>query len=121
MCMEELFPEATETEIKIAKSYLKQYQEKKQKVLLFERTPPKTEKQKKLQADLIKFTTQIEIAVDQILQKDVKAVIEYMFIKGNSRAATILRFKGWNCCDKTIDRKVIEGATSVANTLLYLE
>ncbi|WP_233455283.1 PIN domain-containing protein [Paenibacillus elgii] len=119
--MEELFPEASPAEIKLTKAHLKQYRDKKHKVELFERNPPETDKQKRAQEALIKFTSLIERAVDQILHKDVKSVIEYRFIKGNSRAATILKFSSWNCCEKTIDRKIEEGVVSVANTLLYLE
>ncbi|WP_235206847.1 hypothetical protein [Paenibacillus tyrfis] len=119
--MEELFPEASPVEIKRTKAYLEQYKEKKQKVAFFERNPPETDKQKSRQAVLIKFTSLVERAVGEILQSDVKAVIEYRFIKGNSRAATIIKFSGWDYCDKTIDRKITEGITSVANTLLYLE
>ncbi|MCR8635764.1 hypothetical protein [Paenibacillus radicis (ex Xue et al. 2023)] len=121
MDMDFLFPEASTEDVKRAKTYLNQYMKKKKTVQLFEKTPPETEGNKELQVAAIKFTNLIERAVDQIIQNDVKLVIEYRFIKGNSRAATILKFSGWNCCDKTIDRKIDEGAESVANTLLYLE
>lgn len=119
--MEELFPEATATEIKLTKAYLKKYREKKKKTELFECGLPQTEKQKKVYEALRKFTTSIELAVDQILDDNVKAVIEYRFIKGNTRAATILKFSGWNYCDKTIDRKIEDGIVAIANTLIYLE
>lgn len=118
--MDDLFPVATVSDIKRAKSYLVQYKEKKRIVTLFEQKPPETDDMKKIQEAAVRFTLLLERAVDQILHKDVRAVIEYRFIKGNTRAATILRFSGWNCCDKTIDRKIYEGTVSVANTLMYL-
>lgn len=62
----------------------------------------------------------LERAVGQIIEYDVREIVDYRFIRGNSRAATILRFSGLNYCDKTIDRKITEGVKSVANTILYL-
>ncbi|MFH5187660.1 hypothetical protein ACHHV8_36580 [Paenibacillus sp. TAB 01] len=119
--MEDLFPEATATEVKLAKAYLKKYVEKKQLAEFFNSNPPKTDKNKRRQEEALKLVSFIERAVDQIRDGNVKAVVEYRYIKGNSRAATILKYSGWDYCDKTIDRKLEEGAVSVANTLLYLE
>ncbi|MEY9097053.1 hypothetical protein [Paenibacillus sp. RC84] len=121
MYMETLFPVVTQADIVRTKALLKQYREKKQKVIFFEMNPPETESQAAKHAALIKYTRLIERAVEQIIYPDVRSVIEYRFIKGNSRAATILHFSGWDYSDKTIDRKIIEGTESVANTLLYLE
>ncbi|WP_282938985.1 hypothetical protein [Paenibacillus sp. RC67] len=119
--MNGMFPVATVKEIKLAKDYLKQYRDIKNKLELFERNPPTTDEQKKIQLSLTKFTSLIENAVEQVVDPNVKAIVEFRFIKGNSRAATILRFSGWNYCDKTLDRKLEEGVVSVANTLLYFE
>lgn len=119
--MNGIFPVATAKEIKLAKEYLKQYRDKKNKVELFERTPPTTDTQQTIQLSLLKFTSLIEKAVEQISDPNIKSLVEYRYIKGNSRAATILKFSGWNYCDKTLDRKLDEGVVSVANTLLYLE
>ncbi|MCY9593736.1 hypothetical protein PC41400_21650 [Paenibacillus chitinolyticus] len=119
--MEELFPKATKADIARAKEDLRKYREDKQKVLLFESEPPETEIQIRRQAALIKSTRRIERAISQITFADVRSVMEYRFLKGNSRAATILYFSGWHCCEKTIDRKITEGILSVADTLLYLD
>ncbi|AEI39771.1 hypothetical protein KCX80_07790 [Paenibacillus mucilaginosus] len=119
--MEDLFPEATKADIERAKRYLGHYKEKKSRLEFLERNPPQTEELRNVKANLIKFTSLLERAVAQILEEDVRKVIEYRFLRGNSRAATILRFEQWECCDKTIDRKIIDGIESVANTLLYLE
>ncbi|MBE1446812.1 hypothetical protein [Paenibacillus sp. OAS669] len=81
--MDELFPEATASDIKRARVYLSQYKEKKCIVKLLESNPPESVEMKKVQAAAINFTNLIERAVDQILHNDVKAVTEYRFIKGN--------------------------------------
>ncbi len=111
---------ATKNEIITAKSLLSQYPRMKAIIDDYERNPAKTQKQAETLENAIQCTSNIERAVNQIVDPNVKALIEYRFIKGNRRAATILRFSGWDYCDKTIDRKIIEGIESVANSLLYL-
>ncbi|MCM3273677.1 hypothetical protein [Paenibacillus elgii] len=118
---EELFPEASKVDIARTKTYLKKFVKMKKALEDFEQNPPETEKQRNEQAKWKRIVRNIERAKEQILQYDVSVVIEYRFIKGNSRAATILRFSSWGCCDKTIDRKIEEGTISIANTLKYLE
>ncbi|MFK7692873.1 hypothetical protein ACI5FR_08785 [Paenibacillus sp. HJGM_3] len=66
-------------------------------------------------------TKTVERAVGQILDEQVRRIIEFRFLEGNSRAATLMKFASWNYSDKTIDRKILEGIESVANTLLYIE
>lgn len=117
----EAFPAATVKEIKIAKEYLKQYKDRKKKLGLFEQNPPANDMQKHVQQSLLRFTSLIERAVEQIADENIRAVVTFRYIQGHTRAATILKFSGWNYCDKTIDRKLDEGVVSVANTLLYLE
>ncbi|NQX68472.1 hypothetical protein HQN90_20310 [Paenibacillus alba] len=116
-----LFPIATQKDIERTKVNLTDFIKMKQAVINFERNPPVSEKQLQYYQTWVKVCSNLERAVGQILEQDVREITEYRFIKGFSRAATILRFSGWNYCDKTIDRKIFEGITSVANTLLYLE
>lgn len=112
--------DATAKEIEIAKSLLSRYRKLKAMIEGFGMNPPETDKQLKTQEYAIRYTRNLERAVNQIVDCNVRALIEYRFIKGNSRSATILRFSGWDYCDKTIDRKIIEGIESVANSLLFL-
>ncbi|MEW9702844.1 hypothetical protein [Paenibacillus sp. SI8] len=116
-----LFPEATRREIERAKIILSEYVKMKRALSNFEKNPPITEKQKTYQEIWGKACLVLERAVNQIVDHDIREIIEYRYIKGNSRASTILRFSGWSYCDKTFDRKISEGIVSVANTLLYLE
>ncbi|UVI28184.1 hypothetical protein [Paenibacillus spongiae] len=116
----ELFPKATRQDIEKAKAMLSRYRRMKMILDDFERNPPETVKQIEAQESTTRYTRIIERAVNQIVDYDVKSVIEYRFLRGNSRAATILRFSGWDYCDKTIDRKILDGIESVANSLLYL-
>lgn len=121
MYMDELFPVATRADIVRTKRQLEQFTKIKRALEDFEQNPPETDKQRNDQTKWKKIVRMLERAIDQIIEYDVRMVIEYRFIKGNSRAATILRFSSWDCCDKTIDRKILEGIESVANTIKYLE
>jgi transcriptional regulator with XRE-family HTH domain len=117
---EELFPAATPEEIARTKKLLEQYAEMKSRLAYFAQNPPESEQQAQQQRKWTAVSQQLEGAVSQIRERDVREVVEYRFIKGNSRGATILRFSGWNCSDKTIDRKISEGIEAVANALKYL-
>jgi hypothetical protein len=111
---------ATKNEIITAKSLLSQYLRMKAIIEDYERNPTQTDKQAETFENAILCTNNIERAVNQIVDPNVKALIEYRFLKGNRRAATILKFSGWDYCDKTIDRKINEGIAAVANSLLLL-
>jgi len=107
----------TQEEIDVAKSMLNKYRRLRGKVDDFKKNPPETDKQLIAQKKAELFTRSIERAVNLIPDPNIRAVIDYRFIDGNSRAATMIRFSGWNYCDKTIDRKIQEGIESVAFSL----
>ncbi|MFD2614482.1 hypothetical protein [Paenibacillus gansuensis] len=119
MDMDVLFPEATPADIVKTKSELASYAKRKKQFDDFEKNPPESQLQQELYLRLLKFTRNIERAIAQILDADVKKIIEYRYVQGNSRAATIIRFPLY--CEKTVDRKLMEGIESIANTLKYLE
>jgi transcriptional regulator with XRE-family HTH domain len=120
MCAEELFPAATPADIMRTKKLLEQYAEMKSRLDYFAQNPPESDQQAEQQRKWTAVSQQLEGAVSQIRERDAREVVEYRYMKGNSRAATILRFSGWNCSDKTIDRKINEGIEAVANALKYL-
>lgn len=116
-----MFPEASKTDIARVKVHLTEYKKMMKALAGFKKNPPTTEQSLILQKKWSQICPLLERAVEQILEYDVREVTEYRFIKGNSRAATILRFSSWNYCEKTIDRKINDGIVSIANTLLYIE
>jgi hypothetical protein len=120
MLEDPLFPVATTADISRTKRLLGQYAEIKSRLAYFELNPPESDKQVEQQRTLMAVAKSLEGAVGLIKERDVREVVEYRFMKGNSRAATIVRFSGWNCCDKTIDRKINEGVGAVANAMKYI-
>lgn len=105
-----LFPEATSIEVKKAKSYMEQYRRAKKMTETF---PDRvTAKQKELIAD-------IERSIALILDEDVRKIIEYRYVRGNSHKVTIGHYTGAGWSERTIDRKIEEGLESIANTLVF--
>jgi hypothetical protein len=106
-----LFPKATEEEIEHTKTILAAYKQSKMIIEDLER--------KNLSSSLafkknMKITEDIERAVALIIDDRIKKVIINRYIKGVSRSKTIELFN--DRCDRTIDRKVLDGIISIANT-----
>lgn len=114
----EWFPEATMEEIQAVKSLLRRYPVMRHTVDSLSKISKRTLKQEAvLQAYLDKIVN-IELAVNLIMDEEIKRIIKFRFIKGNPRKSAVIRFN--MITDRTIDRKVNEGIISIANTLKIL-
>ncbi|GIO71566.1 hypothetical protein J27TS7_10800 [Paenibacillus dendritiformis] len=78
-----------------------------------------TEKQKWVYEQYRFYTTMLRRAAGLIQDEDAKRAVEYRFFQGYSRKETILFFRR-GLSDSTIDRRIEEGTTSIANTLKLL-
>lgn len=58
-------------------------------------------------------------ALNLIIDPELREIMEYRYIDGNSNKQTILRFKGMT--ERTVDRKLNEGITSIANSIIMLK
>lgn len=74
------------------------------------------EKQKWVYGRYQCYTTMINRAHGQILDPEVKEAIEIRFIQGYTRKETIL-FMRRGVAHSTVDRRINEGITTIANTL----
>jgi hypothetical protein len=113
----ELFPLATPEEIKVAKSLLSRYRRMAAAVEEFERhgvndLAPKALARYNAYKLALRRTDQ---AIRLIADDDIRRMIEFRYIKGQSHAVTIGRFNLWH--PSTVDRKINRGIESVANTL----
>lgn len=105
-----LFPEATPEQIQIAKQYMVEYRKAKKLVETF----PLSAEEKD-----ITLVRDIERAITIILDDEVRRIIEFRYVKGNSHKLTRSYFSGSGVSTSTIDRKIVEGLTSIANSLLF--
>jgi len=113
---EGLFPIASDADKKLTKTLLEKYRKAKLVINEFsdsDTIPPKLVEYKRL-------VNLIEMAHRLILDDEVKRIIEFRYLKGNTYKATILYFQSI-MSDRTIDRKLDEGIESIANTVKLLE
>ena len=117
----DLFPEATQEEIKQTKSLLSKYRRYKALATELERAGIDSLAPKQLRAynGAQRATQSIERAVRLILDHEVRQIIEMRYIKGERHKVTVLYFGSMH--PATVDRKINEGIESVANTLKLIE
>ncbi|WP_308637704.1 hypothetical protein [Paenibacillus silvisoli] len=113
----ELFPRATLADLVQAKKLLKEFRKAKQAVIAFEqeveRLPP--EQKDRLQKYRANVRL-IEQSISLIIDEEVRRIIEHRFVKGQTHSATVVFFS--SCMsDRTVERKLNEGITSIASTL----
>jgi hypothetical protein len=60
----------------------------------------------------------IDRAYNLIIEQDIREIIAYRFIEGHDRYETICKF---DLCERSIDRKILEGIESIANTFKLWE
>ncbi|CAJ1315939.1 hypothetical protein [Paenibacillus nuruki] len=111
----EWFPEATAAEAQAVRNLLRRYPVMRRTVSALSQLPNLTEKQNDVQQTYQLKIRNIELAVNLIMDEEVKNMIEYRFIKGHPRKAAVNRFR--LITDRSVDRKIREGISSIANTL----
>lgn len=115
----EWFPEATDTEIRAVRNLLRRYPNMCRTVYALSQLPQLSDKQAYVQKSYQTKIRNIELAVNLIMDDEVKKIIEFRFIKGYPRKAAINRFN--LITDRTVDRKIKEGILSIANTLKLID
>ncbi|WP_346140169.1 hypothetical protein, partial [Streptomyces virens] len=111
----ELFPSANEDEIKYARLLLYRYARMRNAVNVLNSRATLTVKEKKVLEEYQRKTEGVELAISMIIEDDVRKVMEFRFIRGNTRWGTVKRFS--SITDRSIDRRVVKGVKSVAETL----
>jgi hypothetical protein len=117
----ELFPVATAEEIRAAKSLLKRYRRMQSVVDDIERYGLDGLAPKAIALyNAYKLKLQRTDRAIRLIQDDeIRRMIEFRFIKGQSYSVTVGRFGLWH--RSTVDRKINRGIEAVANTLLMWE
>ncbi len=108
-------PEANPDEYLAARSLLRRYKYMKKAVAGLQKMETLTLKQQCKMREYSDKTANIELAVELIIDCEVKEIIEYVFFKGNSRRSLLNKLRFFS--ERTVDRKVRRGLISIANTL----
>ncbi|WP_227779721.1 hypothetical protein [Paenibacillus sp. P13VS] len=74
-----------------------------------------TEKEQQVKVEYQQKADAIEMAVKLIQDDDVRRVMEFRFVRGNTRWGTVKRFG--SITDRSVDRRIVRGVESVAETL----
>lgn len=117
----ELFPKASSSEIRAAKTLLTRYRRMKGVVDEFEKKEANelTPKQQELFRNLKPLVVAVEKAVALILDPEIKQIVERRYIKGLRHKDTVVYFNHFD--PSTVDRKMKKGIESVAETLKLWE
>ncbi|NOU63166.1 hypothetical protein GC096_03780 [Paenibacillus sp. LMG 31461] len=114
-----LFPTANAADVKKMRTDLDKYKKiKKNKEDLEKHHDIEVLKHSDVYRKLETLVAKIERAYNLILEQDVKEIIHYRFIEGHDRFETICKF---DLCERSIDRKILEGIESIANTFKLWE
>ncbi|ETT33289.1 hypothetical protein [Paenibacillus sp. FSL R5-808] len=111
----EIFPSITDDDKVAAKYLLQRYGRMIGIVRGLAKKKLLTEKECQVYSEYSKKTEALEMAVSLIIDDNVRRVMEFRFIRGNSRWGTVKRFNF--ITDRSIDRRIVRGVESVAETL----
>lgn len=111
----EIYPRANEVDKQVARSLLNKYARMRRGADILSSKPRLTEKERKALDDWQQQADDVEMAVKMIMDDDVRRVMEFRFIRGNSRWGTVTRFN--SITDRSVDRRIVKGVESVAETL----
>lgn len=114
----ELFPSASKTDMQAARSLLKRYDRMRRSADILNRKQELTEKERDVLNDWRQKSEAVEMAVKMIMEDEVRAVMEFRFIRGNTRWGTVGRFP--EITERSVDRRIVRGVESVAETLKLL-
>lgn len=111
----ELFPTANKSDIQAARSLLNRYTRMHRAAGILNSRTVLTEKEQLVLAEYSQKADAVEMAVKMIMDDDVRRVMEFRFIRGNTRWGTVKRF--CDITDRSVDRRITRGVESVAETL----
>ncbi|MEE4565247.1 hypothetical protein V2U88_22610 [Paenibacillus polymyxa] len=110
-----LFPTASRSDMQAARSLLKRYERMRRVVDILGSRTALNEKEKQVLEEYRQRADTVEMAVKMIIDDGVRRVMEFRFIRGNTRWGTVSRFN--SITDRSVDRRIVRGVESVAETL----
>ncbi|WP_025684555.1 hypothetical protein [Paenibacillus maysiensis] len=110
-----LFPKANKSDIQLARSLLNRYTRMRKTVDSLSARNAIGGKERLVMEEYKRKTEAVEMAVSLIMDDNVRRVIEFRFIRGNTRWGTVKRFE--SITDRSVDRRIVRGIESVAETL----
>ncbi|MGG1639882.1 hypothetical protein ACIFQM_01030 [Paenibacillus sp. NRS-1782] len=113
----ELFPSITEADKKAVRKLLGNYPKMSLTVESLGRKESLTAEERQVYQEWSKLITELDMAINLILDDEVKKIIEHRFIKARKYKFTVILFQNHGMSVNTIDRRIDEGVKSIAETL----
>ncbi|KAF6618278.1 MULTISPECIES: hypothetical protein [Paenibacillus] len=113
----ELYPSITEADKKAVRKLLGNYPKMRLTVESLGRKESLTAEERQVYQEWSKLITELDMAINLILDDEVKKIIEHRFIKGRKYKFTVIQFQNHGMSVNTIDRRIDEGVKSIAETL----
>lgn len=111
----ELFPTANRSDMQATRSLLNRYTRMRKTADILAERIDMSEKECIVLGEYSQRADAVEMAVKLIMDDDVRRVMEFRFIRGNTRWGTVKRFE--SITDRSVDRRIVRGVESVAETL----
>ncbi|SIQ67834.1 hypothetical protein SAMN05421578_103322 [Paenibacillus macquariensis] len=111
----ELFPSPSKIEIEDVRELLKKYPSMCHTLKVLDNKTELTIYEQQVYQEYSVKKNQIEMAVQCILDQEIRGIIHFRFIEKNQRWATVTRWDRFT--DRSLDRKIVEGIESIAGTL----
>ena len=114
----ELFPSANKVDIIATKMLLRKYPDMVKIVSGLQERDELSADEETILKKWAPTIRNIELAIESILDAEIKQIMKYRFINRNPRKAAVSKWSLFT--DRSLDRKIQEGTESVAGTLKLL-
>ncbi|OAB25253.1 hypothetical protein PMSD_28125 [Paenibacillus macquariensis subsp. defensor] len=112
----ELFPSATEDDIRTTKAHLSQYPKMRRTIDSYLKKQVLTITQQHLLKFYTDMVYEIDSAIEQILDDEVKSILEHRYIKAKKHKLTIATYQSTTSIS-TINRRIDAGVETIAECL----
>jgi hypothetical protein len=114
----ELFPSANKADVMATKMLLRKYPRMVEIVNGLQARSELTSDEEAILKKWSPTIKNIELAIESILDTEIKQIMKYRFISRNPRKAAVIKWSSFT--GRSLDRKIQEGTESVAGTLKLL-
>lgn len=114
----ELFPSANKMDVTVIKMLLRKYPKMVEIVNGLQEREELTSYEEAILKKWVPTIRNIELAIESILDPEIKQIMKYRFINRNPRKAAVIKWSSFT--GRSLDRKIQEGTESVAGTLKLL-
>lgn len=114
----ELIPSADERDIdRVVELLMYDYPQWKATLMVLNNMEGLTADQASKQAAYSIQISAVETAINAIMDKEARDIINHKYVKAARRKYTVARFRNEGLSESTVDRRIKKGLKSIANTL----